>query len=52
VSITATAVAPDRTLEALATAIAVAKGDDPLARVTVAVPTNACGVMARRALGR
>ena len=52
VSITATAVAPERALEALAAAIAVAKRDDTLARVTVAVPTNTCGVMARRALGR
>ena len=46
VSITATAVAPDRALEALVVAIAAAKRDDPLARVTVAVPTNTCGVMA------
>lgn len=45
-------VAPDRALDALADAVAVAKGDDPLAPVTVVVPTNTCGVMTRRALGR
>ena len=45
-------VAPDRALGALAGAIADAKGTDRLAPVTVAVPTNTCGVMTRRALGR
>jgi hypothetical protein len=39
-------------LRTLATVIAAAKGPDPLAPVTVAVPTNTCGVMTRRALGR
>ncbi len=50
--ISATLVAPERALGALASAIADAKGPDPLAPVTVAVPTNTCGVMTRRALGR
>ena len=50
--ISATLVAPDRALGALAAAISDAKGTDPLAPVTVAVPTNTCGVMTRRALGR
>ena len=50
--ISAALVAPDRALGALAAAIADAKGSDPLAPVTVAVPTNTCGVMTRRALGR
>ena len=50
--ISATLVAPDRVLGALAAAISDAKGTDPLAPVTVAVPTNTCGVMTRRALGR
>jgi RecB family exonuclease len=45
-------VAPDRALGALSAAISDAKGTDPLAPVTVAVPTNTCGVMTRRALGR
>jgi RecB family exonuclease len=44
-------VAPDRALGALSAAISDAKGTDPLAPVTVAVPTNTCGVMTRRALG-
>ena len=52
VSISATLVAPDRAFLALAAAIADAKGTDALAPVTVAVPTNTCGVMTRRALGR
>ena len=52
VPISATLVAPERALAALAAAIADAKGADPLAPVTVAVPTNTCGVMTRRALGR
>lgn len=50
--ISATLVAPQRALAALAAAIAHTKGVDPLAPVTVAVPTNTCGVMTRRALGR
>ena len=50
--ISATLVAPQRALDALAAAISDAKGTDRLAPVTVAVPTNTCGVMARRALGR
>ena len=36
----------------MAALIADAKGADALAPVTVAVPTNTCGVMTRRALGR
>jgi RecB family exonuclease len=52
VPLTANLVAPHRALDALADAVAAAKGDDPLAPVTVVVPTNTCGVMARRALGR
>ena len=51
-TISAALVAPPDALGALAAAIAEAKGSDPLAPVTVAVPTNTCGVMARRALGR
>ena len=50
--ISATLVAPDRALAALAAAIAEAKGTVALAPVTVAVPTNTSGVMTRRALGR
>ena len=50
--ISATLVSPERALDALASAISEAKSDDPLAAVTVAVPTNTCGVMTRRALGR
>lgn len=50
--ITAAAVAPPEALAALANAVHEAKGDDALAPVTVVVPTNTCGVMARRALGR
>jgi ATP-dependent helicase/nuclease subunit B len=52
VPISATLVAPRDALAALSAAIADAKGTDPLAPVTVAVPTNTCGVMTRRALGR
>jgi ATP-dependent helicase/nuclease subunit B len=52
VTISAALVAPPDALGALAAAIADAKGDDPLAAVTVAVPTNTCGVMTRRALAR
>lgn len=37
---------------ALREVVAAAKGDDPLAPVTLVVPTNLCGVMARRALAR
>ena len=51
-TLTTSAVRPARALAELARAIAAAKGDDPLAPVTVVVPTNTCGVMARRALGR
>jgi ATP-dependent helicase/nuclease subunit B len=51
-SLTATVVAPEQALEALDDAIAAAKGAAALSPVTVVVPTNACGVMARRALGR
>lgn len=43
--------APDA-LTTLAEAIADIKDGDPLAPVTVIVPTNVCGVMARRGLGR
>lgn len=46
-----TAVAPADGLPALAETIAAAKGGDPLAHVTVIVPTNAVGVTARRWLG-
>jgi ATP-dependent helicase/nuclease subunit B len=52
VPISATLVAPEHALGALAAAISDAKGTDPLVPVTVAVPTNTCGVMTRRALGR
>ena len=38
--------------EALARAVAEAKGGDPLARVTVVVPNHYVGLAARRALGR
>lgn len=44
--------APASSLDALADEIDAAKGTDRLEPVTVVVPTNACGVMARRALGR
>ena len=50
--LTASLVDPAATLSALSDAIGHAKGGDGLAPVTVAVPTNTCGVMARRALGR
>jgi hypothetical protein len=52
VTISATLVAPTGALDALAAAISAAKGADALAPVTVVVPTNTCGVMTRRALGR
>jgi ATP-dependent helicase/nuclease subunit B len=38
--------------DALADAVGAAKGGDPLVPVTVIVPTNTAGVMARRAIGR
>jgi ATP-dependent helicase/nuclease subunit B len=43
---------PIGALDALARAIGTAQSDDRLAPVTVVVPTNVAGVMARRALGR
>ncbi len=46
------AIAPGRALDALADAVRRAKAGDLLAPVTVIVPTNTAGVMARRALGR
>jgi ATP-dependent helicase/nuclease subunit B len=52
VTISAVLAAPPDVVAALAGAIDDAKGTDPLAPVTVAVPTNTCGVMTRRALGR
>ena len=51
-ALSATAVAPQHALDALDAAIRGAQGSDPLSPVTVAVPTNMSGVMARRALGR
>lgn len=50
--ISATTVAPRHALGALAAALGRFKAADRLAPVTVAVPTNTCGVMTRRALGR
>lgn len=50
--LTAAAITPEAALDALSREIRAAKGDDLLAPVTVVVPTNACGVMARRWLGR
>ena len=44
--------APAEVLDTLAGAIEHAKGQDRLAPVTVIVPTNVAGVMARRGLGR
>ncbi|HEX4981312.1 MAG TPA: PD-(D/E)XK nuclease family protein, partial [Ilumatobacteraceae bacterium] len=44
--------APGHALDALADAIHRAKAGRPLSPVTVIVPTNTAGVMARRALGR
>jgi ATP-dependent helicase/nuclease subunit B len=52
VTLTVAAVPPSEILGELSRAIAAAKGGDRLAPVTVVVPTNTCGVMARRALGR
>lgn len=46
-----TAVTAPDALPALAEAVRAAKGKDPLAHVTVIVPTNAIGVTARRWLG-
>ncbi len=51
-TISAAVVAPREALTALASALGGAKDSDALANVTVAVPTNTCGVMTRRALGR
>jgi RecB family exonuclease len=48
----ATTVRPGAALAALAHTVRAVKGGDPLAAVTVIVPTNATGVMARRYLGR
>ncbi len=45
-------VSPADALTALGAAVAAAKGGSPLVPVTVIVPTNAAGVMARRSLGR
>ncbi len=39
-------------LDALAEAVGMAKADDPLVTVTVLVPTNSAGVLARRSLAR
>jgi len=52
VTISAVAVAPVGAIRALGDAIDRAKNDYRLKPVTVVVPTNACGVMSRRALGR
>ncbi len=51
VGITCAAVPAASALSALAAAVRSAKGDDPLAPVTIIVPTNAVGVTARRWLG-
>jgi ATP-dependent helicase/nuclease subunit B len=52
VTISAVAVAPFDALGALGEAIDVAKVNNRLAPITVVVPTNTCGVMSRRFLGR
>ena len=52
VSLTTSAVRPAEALDELARSIESAKAGDRLAPVTVVVPTNTCGVMSRRALGR
>src|SRR4051794_20606017 len=52
VTLTTSAVRPACAIFEMARVIGVAKGEDRLAPVTVVVPTNTCGVMARRALGR
>ena len=49
--VTCTAVFADGALPALAEAVRLAKGADPLASLTIIVPTNAVGVTARRWLG-
>lgn len=46
------AVAPGESIDRLAGLIGDLKATDPLQPVVVAVPTNTCGVMTRRALGR
>ena len=46
------AIAPGNALDALAGAVRESKAGRPLTPVTVIVPTNTAGVMARRALGR
>ena len=51
-TLTAVAARPAEALDELARSIELAKAGDRLAAVTVVVPTNTCGVMARRALGR
>jgi ATP-dependent helicase/nuclease subunit B len=51
VSVTTTAFGAPA-LDALAAAVRAAQAGDPLRAVTVVVPTNTTGVMARRALGR
>ena len=50
-TVSCTAVSAARALPALAEAVRMAKRDNPLAPVTVLVPTNAVGVTARRWLG-
>ena len=45
-------VRPADALATLGSAVATAKGGSPLTPVTVIVPTNALGVMARRSLGQ
>ena len=50
--IVVTAVTAGAAHRALADAVVAAKGGQPLRPVTVVVPTNASGVIARRALGR
>ena len=51
-SLTVRAVSAGNAHAALASAVAAAKQGEPLRPVTVLVPTNAAGVMARRRLGR
>jgi hypothetical protein len=51
-SLTARAVPPAELLGTLRETVVAAKAGDPLAGVIVVVPTNRCGVMTRRALGR
>ncbi len=52
VPIAATTTRPEGAIDALAAVIGEAKGDEMLEPVVVAVPSNTCGVMTRRALGR